>query len=91
MFTKVLQEPGRYCHLRSESGLGIRSIIPGPQPRRLATAGTKPKAQRRYRKAKATKQRGQGDRKSECLALVKLGTRPVGQCWIQSALTAWTG
>jgi hypothetical protein len=59
-----------------ETGLGIRSTVPGPQPSRLAPAGTKPKAQRRYREAKETKQRGKGDGKSECSHSTKEAGEP---------------
>jgi hypothetical protein len=60
---------------------GARLTTPGPQLLRRAAAGTKPKAQRRYREAKETKQRGKGGRKSECFVLpMRQGNRPEGPC-----------
>src|SRR5215469_2883377 len=62
-----------------ETGLGTPVNTPGLLVLRLAPAGAKPKAQRRYREAKETKRRGKGGRKSECLIVpMKRGNRPEG-------------
>src|SRR5215469_2133097 len=58
---------------------GVRLTTPGPQRLRLAAAGAKSKAQRRYRGAKETKRRGRGGGKSECSTVPrKRGNQPEG-------------
>jgi len=75
----VLQEPGRSCRLRHESGMG--SPVNNPWLAAVASCGCENEAQgaRRYREAKETKQRGRGGRKSECFVLPKKrGNQPEG-------------